>query len=246
MSDQNAIHDRILKLLNMTEENGCTEDEAETAMRMAAGLMARHGINEDQINARAGQKTTRSATRKRYSAKLQNHQVILAQAAAVLYGCEVWTYSSGKFGIEFVGRQENIDLAQDTMFWLIRQVDFIYKAALPKGLTQRDRKKYRDSFKDHCALRVHQRAIDLVNELKMNEQAAQSATGSTALVVANHFAVLAEEINEVKKVVRFSSRRSRGSGVRQGWGASEGYAAGDKVQLKKGGDIAPGSRKLLS
>lgn len=245
MSDQTAIHDRILKLLNMTEENGCTEDEAETALRMAAGLMARHGINEDQINARAGQ-SKRSATRKRYSSRLQNHQVILAQAAAVIYGCEVWTYSGGKFGIEFVGRQENIDLAQDTMFWLIRQVDFIYKAALPKGLSQHDRKKYRDSFKDHCALRVHQRAISLIEELKANEQTAHAATGSTAIVVANHFAVLAEEINEVKSTVRFSRRPARGSGVRQGWGAAEGYAAGDKVQLKKAGDLNTGSRKLLS
>jgi hypothetical protein len=245
MSNHDAIRDRIRKLLNMTEENGCTEDEAETAMRMAAGLMARHGIDEDSIRAQMGQ-AKRTATRKRHSAKLQNHQVILAQAAAVIYGCEVWTYNGGKFGIEFVGREENIEMAQDTMFWLIRQVDFIYKAHLPKGLTQQARKKYRDSFKDHCAARVLQRAHALVEEMKSNEQAATQATGSTALVVANHFAVLREEIEEVRKMVVFSRRRSRGGSLRQGWGASEGYAAGDKVQLRKGGDLQKGSPKLLS
>jgi hypothetical protein len=43
------IKQKILKLLNLANDKGATEDEAATAMRMAMGLMTRHGIEQSQL-----------------------------------------------------------------------------------------------------------------------------------------------------------------------------------------------------
>lgn len=43
------IIDRIKNLLNKTVENGCTEEEAKTALLMARKLMIKHKLNENDI-----------------------------------------------------------------------------------------------------------------------------------------------------------------------------------------------------
>lgn len=185
--------DKIAKLLNMTVQNGCTEDEQESAMRMAAGLATRMGISLDSVTPTGSTPKQRKAIRKAFSQEFKIHQVLAAQAAGCLYGCDVFTYNGGKQGLFFVGREENVTLSEQTMFWLMRQVELLYKQALPKGLTQAARAEYRRTFKAACAHRVYQRALSLMHEMKNNNQAAQQATGSNALVVQGYFDQLREE-----------------------------------------------------
>ena len=75
MTDQSKIIEKLQKLLNMTEANGCSEDEAETAMRLAAILAAREGIELDALRAKqdpTGAK--RTAKSKRVSQEFKPHQ----------------------------------------------------------------------------------------------------------------------------------------------------------------------------
>lgn len=184
---------KISKLLNMTVENGCTEDEQESAMRMAAGLATRLGIELDSVRAAEPTAAQRKAVKRAVNQEFKIHQILAAQAAAALYGCKLYTYNQGKNGIFFIGREENVEMAEETMFWLMRQVELLYKENLPRGLTQSVRAQYRKTFKAACAHRVASRAYALMEEMKRNDQAAQSATGKNALVVQNYFKTLEEE-----------------------------------------------------
>lgn len=189
-----AAKERISKLMNMTTENGCTEDEANSAMQMAAGLAARLGINMDACRP-AGSPKPKIVPKKSYK-ELKIHQALCGEAAAYLYGCEYEAENLGKYGHSFLGREENVELAEMTMLWLIRQVELLYKAHLPRGLTQKARAEFRRSFKEACAERVRDRARQLVREMKHNDASAVAATGSNALVVRNHFKTLEDEIED--------------------------------------------------
>lgn len=271
---------KIAKLLNMTVENGCSEDEQETAMIMAAGLAARLGIDLEAQRQAEPSPTQRKAIKKAFNQEFKIHQVLAFQAAGELYGCEVYAYSGGKGGCFFIGREENVELAEQTAFWLMRQVELLYKQNLPKGLSQTVRAQYRKTFKAACAHRVYQRAISLMRDMRMNNAAAQSATGQNALVVQGYFETLRKENDaywemtpeqkaraaesqrlrdereaarrnaltpaqreaedrelerERKKQERANARRKgpRARTLPTGIGTNAGYAAGDRVQLRK-------------
>jgi hypothetical protein len=44
------IREKIIQLRKMVPENGATEAEAMVALELAAKLMAKHGITEDELN----------------------------------------------------------------------------------------------------------------------------------------------------------------------------------------------------
>lgn len=227
MADEKII-DRIRKLQMMRVENGCSEDEAETAMRMWVGLMARHGIEQSQIS--KGQDAP-AAIRKRVSETLRKHQLLCGQAAAVLYGCDFLVYSGGKMGVEFIGRTENTQAAEMTMFWLMNQMESFYKQALPRGLSKADRAEFRRTFKESCAARINTRAHAMVDEMKRSDKLAQETTGSNALVVLGHFDQLKKENQLV--TADMNIRKGRTLTISSGSGTLAGRAAGDRVKLRK-------------
>lgn len=188
--------DRIAKLMNMTVENGCTEDEAASAMAMAAGIAAQLGIELDQVQAATADSKPRKMTEKYKGEELKVQEAFCGEAAASLYGVEFNAPNLGKHGYWFIGREENIELAQTTMLWLIRQVELLYKQHLPKGMTQKARAEFRATFKQACAQRVKQRAWQLMRDMSRDDVSAQAATGQNALVVVGHFKQLKAEIDD--------------------------------------------------
>lgn len=210
---------KIAKLMNMTVENGCTEDEQESAMRMAAGLAARGGIELESLRKKDATAAERKAIKKTISQEFKIHQIFSAQAAAALYGCSLFLYDQGRGGLLFVGREENIAMAEQTMFWLMRQVELLYKQHLPKGLTQRARAEYRKTFKAACAQRVYHRAVELMAKMRSDERTAQEATGQNALVVQGYFQQLEREnaavweLNEEQKAA--AERRKQAEKARR-------------------------------
>ena len=77
MSEQ--IRDRIRKLLNMTVANGCTEDEQETALRMASAMAIKAGIELDALRAKDAPKIKVKA--KVRGDEMKPHQALCAIAA---------------------------------------------------------------------------------------------------------------------------------------------------------------------
>ena len=228
------MHNKIRKLLNMTVENGCTEDEQETALRMAASLAAREGIELSSL----AKAPVKKATTKGHWQEFKPHQALAAHAAAVLYGVECNAYSLGAKGIMFVGREELIELAEETMFWLFRQVEELYKSSLPKGLSQRERAEYRKTFKAACAQRTYERALKVMRDMKTTG----GQTGSTALVVTGYFdqlkaeqvAYWAEREQQLTPEQRkLWEKKARSRSIPTGRGTRAGYQAGDHVKLRK-------------
>ena len=89
-----AILDRITKLLNMTTANGCTEDEQETALRMASAMAMKAGIELDSLRAKDAPKA--KATARSKSQEFKPHQAYAAAAAAELYGIQCNVYDLGR------------------------------------------------------------------------------------------------------------------------------------------------------
>lgn len=189
-----ASHDKILKLLNMTVKNGCTEDEQETALKMAMAIAAREGIDLEALRPKDAPKI--KAVMKGHYQEFKPHQALAAQAAAVLFGVECNVYNLGARGFNFVGRPELIELAEETMFWLFRQIEELYKQALPKGLSKTERAEFRKTFKAACALRTWERAREAMRDMRYNDARAQEATGHNALVVQGYFETLEKEQDE--------------------------------------------------
>jgi hypothetical protein len=185
---------RIAKLLNMTVENGCSEDEATNAMRMAAGLATKIGIELDAVRP-AGAPKPKIVEKRKYTV-MKVYECFCSEAAAVLYGVDCYAPNYGKNGYWFLGREENVELAEQTMIWLVQQVEQLYKQSLPRGLSKRDRANFRGSFKDACGGRLYQRALLLMREMETQDATAQASTGSSALVVAGYFETLRNEIKE--------------------------------------------------
>jgi hypothetical protein len=198
---------------------------------MAMGLMAKHGIEQSAIGGE--RPSARVATK--VERTIDPYEAQLACAAAELYGCTCLFWRAGKSGFAFVGRPgfafvgrpDNTDAAEQTHLWLVSQVDRLYKAALRPGMTQRDRAEFRRTFKIACASRVRRRAIDLVaNPLQI-----ATDIKSTALVVGDYFEKLkAENAVVLQEMV---TKKARASRTRWGSGSDLGYAAGDRVKLRR-------------
>lgn len=231
IDDVDNIRSKVRKLLALAALNsGGTEDERMTAMKMAMALMIKHGIEQDALG------TDEAAIKAKYGninrQGLRDYQVSLASAAATLYGCTAMFYNRGKAGFVFVGREDNIDATEQTLFWLMAQVEQLYKQNVPKGLCGVRSPRggwldveFRRNFKRECAFRTWHRAIELVS----NPALMARDTGSTALVVSGYFEKLKEENDAVTGKVK----SMRGGRVRHGFGSGEGRAAGDQVKLRR-------------
>lgn len=207
MSDIEKKKERIKKLLAFAAGNHNSEEEAANAMRMAAGLAISIGIELDSL--RPKDAPIPKAVLKNSHTSLKVYESYCAEAAAVLYGCECNAPNYGKHGYWFVGREENIELAEKTMLWLVQQVGALYKIALPRGLSKRDRADFRGSFKDACGQRLYYRAYELMKKMKTDEQTAQATTGSNALVVAGHFKQLQTEVDAYWEETYYAPARKR-------------------------------------
>lgn len=218
------IKRKIRSLYALAADKGASEDEAATAMRMAAGLMMKYGISQDQL----GVKKPEAKKGSRLNARFEKYQIIVANAAAYLHGCRCIVYGGGAAGLCFVGRDENLDAAQATMIYLTQQLERLYKKSLPKGLSQKERSEYRKTFKWACALRVESRIFDLVKSMQTDNLIAQQTTGSTALVVKSHFDNLLSEAD--KAVGNLPAMKLK---AKFGSGSLDGHSAGDKVKLRQ-------------
>lgn len=224
MNDMTSIKDKIRKMMALgAKGSGASEEEAATAMRMAMGLMAKHGI--DQATLGGPKPTARMAAR--VDREIKSYEVSLAQAAGFLYGCKVLFWKGGQHGFAFIGRPDNTDAAEATMMWLTQQVEELYKAHLPRGMTQRDRAEYRRTFKTACANRVANRAAEFVR----NPHQIASDIKSTALVVGDYFKQL--QVENAVVMADMSIKTSRSRGTKWGNGTMAGMKAGDAVKLHK-------------
>lgn len=228
-----AIIDKIRKLFALAEDKGASEHEASTAMSMAMALMAKYNIEQTQLAEKA------AGGRKLLGSQVSYDEfwhVDCMSAACELYhvhfvmlGGTASKYST----FNVIGHDVNVEAAKLTFQYLAREVERLYKVALPRGLSKSDRANFRRTFKHACAVRIRTRAVELMRELMTNDKVAQSATGSTALVVASQAKQDLEESRELMLKIYPNLREKLSRGRSGGLGTSAGLAAGNQVNLSR-------------
>ena len=220
------MKDKISKLLALAAKgSGASLDEATAAMNMAMALMAKHGISQDQLG---GAEKPKARKGLRHTDGLAQFEIDCADAAGVLYGCTAIFSNGGKSGYYFIGRPDNIDAAELTVFWLIEQVHDLFKTCMPRGVSAAYRAQYRKTFKDGCGVRVRERAHDLVK----NANQIAHDIGSSALVVQGYFEGLKKENQLIIKEAGMNLKTMKDRHT-YGNGTQDGYKAGDLVKLRR-------------
>lgn len=225
------VIDKIKKLLAMSEKNGATENEAATAMRMAASLALKHDIELSSLASSEKQKEAVDAFIR--NEPMLKWEVYIRRAAGHLFGVQV----SHGTTFHWIGKPADIENAELLVPYLTSQVGRIYKDALAAqgGMTQPARAKFRKEFKEGCAFRVNQRAQELIKKMQQDDREAQEFVGSTALVVQHVFEEKALDIrnwwDELAKTGRVKASRRKGPKVTETF--RSGYQAGDRVNLRQ-------------
>jgi hypothetical protein len=240
---------KITKLLaRSSTERGATEAEAETAMRMALELLARHNLSMDQLKFEdVKEKEIREDELHHTSTlKMQRWAIDIATAAADLYFCDYITHISrtGRWRRElkhiFIGRSDNVIVAKevadyliDTTLRLSREGGREYAKSDP-DITRRGRSRFERNFRKGCTARLMERAWSIVHEAS---QPAQTPGENTLPALRDLYSTTAEENKRYigkhwpKLGKMRSARRDWFADFEDGW--EEGQAAGDKINLKK-------------
>jgi hypothetical protein len=221
-----AIISKIRKLLAVgAASSGATEAEAESAMNMAAALMAKYNIELPPDAPEAG-----AIKGMPFDGFDESWHIQCGAAAGTLYSCAhtVWR-RSGRHS--FVGRPDNINACEQTFRFLVNEVERLYKFNLPKGLSKDARAEFRRNFKYACARRLAARAWAIIQELRNSDVKALEATGSRALVVV---ASIDQQLAEAAEILEKEGVKTMV--VRQrmpGFGTQQGRNAGDTVELQR-------------
>jgi hypothetical protein len=225
-ADINTIN-KIKKLLAVAQAgSGATENEAATAMEFASALMLKHNI-EVQLDGDDEEGAIKGAFQHGYD---EPWHIQCANAAGYLYYCRPLIYR--RLGdIVFVGRADNITACEETLKFLTREVERLYKLNLPKGMSKIERANYRSTFKMACAMRLAARAWAIMETLRTNDAKAIAATGSKALVVVETIDAMLAEADAILGGMGVKTMTVRPR--RAGLGTFDGRKAGDTVQLQK-------------
>jgi len=181
--ETSEVIDKVKKLLALSEDRAATQAEAETAMSMAAALMAKYNIDQAAIRGHSPSDVNAKVIWETRRKELYKYWCV--NAAAILNGCTSW-WAIRSIGTSYIicGPQESREAAELMANYLLRQIEKMYKSYLPKGLSVSDRAQYRRTFKYQCAVTLVRRAEDIVRKLKEDGMPEQQCT---ALVVAHHF-----------------------------------------------------------
>lgn len=223
------IKQKIRKLLNLANNAGATEAEAANAMAMASALMLKYNI--EVTDEPDEQKVVRSD---RYCVGYtESWHISCCSAAAMLYSCKNIVHNRGDSGYSFVGRANNVEMAGETMLYIINQVEMLYKQALPKGLSKGDRAEFRRTFKQACAMRVVNRVWQILEDMKSSDAKAIEYTGSKALVVVESIKQQLQEAADFLKLTMPDLVPLKSRPKQVGSGTLAGIQAGERVQLNR-------------
>jgi hypothetical protein len=233
MTEREKIAARIRALLAKTVENGCTEDEAIAAARMAAMLLAKYNMTIDEAELRAN-----PFKREQVHQEDEIGERIwkVASAIADLTGSRYWRSRPGISPVEitFFGFAHEVDVARYLLGICERAMQDGKRSLLRRHalLVPARRRIHLLAFLDGMADRLARRILDLIPK---------APPGSGLVVVRNSLIDAALEADDVK----LNERK-----VRPGRSLDDAYWDGirqaDRVALNQGVGTAQsdGQRRL--
>lgn len=226
------IKDKIRKLLTLGESSSFA-GEANNAMDLAMRLMLEHGLTREDLEDPSMRVGIGEYEYKDASAW---HE-IASWAATTIFGTRVVCYksrASDQKDLAFAGRGDNIAATIILFESIIQQVEALYKRLKPVGMTKTQRSMYRREFKRAAALRVYQRALDLVEQLRKEAMSSAVASTSTALALISHHDALVLEVDQfLHSDLGMKFGQTRVSEIKATRATIDGIAAGDQVKIQE-------------
>lgn len=229
MEKSEGILRKIRKLMALTTDAGCTEEEAKAAAEAVDRLMAEYDLNVDDLTVRSTKCDRRAIESKERShpARFIIHAITKftdtkAWVNKDSQGCEVFTF----FGLE-----PDLDVAE-YLFWLFkrsidREVGMLGVMDPEWGeKTPAEDREARHSFGIGMANRLSERLNELKSRRDWNTE---QQTGRSLIVVKG--AVVTEEFAKLNLKLRKSRNTVR---VKDGAAYDRGRRAGDSVSINQG------------
>lgn len=247
-SEKARILSRLKKLLAMANDSGgASEQERETAMRMAHSLMAKYNMTMAEAEA-SGAKSDEPRTGSPLEMKDYPWMTICARALADLFFCHHFqsrSGSAGKLKHYFVGKESNVYTAQKMTKYIISSIDREgMKMARSSGADS-----ISNYWRSFCKGAAHQVRLRC-EKLRAEAEAASSTakTPGTALVLASLYATedranvlfIEDKMGVKLKSVNTTMRNTSAHA------AAAGRAYGDKIGLNRqiGGGSSNSNKRI--
>lgn len=239
MSDMNKIKERIRKMLALANNNPEAE-EAETAMRMAIKLLAKHGLEMTDIPDTDG--TYRPELGPVVEENWTHHLNFpwarrLAAAIARLYFCEYFFYNTHVTGKKnkqcihvFVGQQNHAEVARQLAQWVIGAVN---KQAQKERRENGHDFKFVTAFWQGAANRISERACEMRDEMRTTEQSDPDAPGTALVPLTGLYDSTAEANARHLEQYKLTTRKSREKSTFGSEGYERGHRYGSTVNLNR-------------
>jgi hypothetical protein len=219
MADRNSIIAKTKALLSKTTENGCTEEEALTALAKARAWIDAYEISDDELQLSREEK---AVLHDESEADARDaHKIKWQLCHGVGLYCNVKIYrDSSKAGLTFIGFKSDIEFAT----WLLDHLSDFVHAALFEHLLDclapdgKERKEVIRGFVVGCTERITIRLLGMCDQSKN----ARTTNGKALVVIKD------QAIEDFMKAEGIRLRCDRGSRARFSDGARlAGQGAGD-------------------
>jgi putative ubiquitin-RnfH superfamily antitoxin RatB of RatAB toxin-antitoxin module len=224
MKDQSEIKDRINDLRRKIPENGATEDEAMAALAMAARLMEKHGITEEDLETTDAVKDMRQGKHE-YGIKTQ-HPCSKFCGGRIAQFCGVRSWHNRYFNTSNAfGYNGDVEMYEFLINLVHRSMDREWKTYLANN-------PKRPGVSRHTEYWSHMMGMaDRINTKIREMMAEREQTTGTDLIVKKE-AIVEAGMAEVMPDLRIKQSRSRGMNVDPN-ALIQGLEAGERVNLQR-------------
>jgi hypothetical protein len=231
-SERAKLLERVRKLLALAGNNA-NENEAAAAAEKAQALLVEHNLSMLDIDNLADDETKDIGVDNSIITSSNPWRRPLAVQVAKLYFCEYF-YSStrGSKNIHsFVGKKHNIEVAKMMFMYLLEAIDRLAREGA-KGLPIKEQSPYRVAFRGACTKRLCQRIMERIEAAKRGEIKSET-TGSNLPALASMYDRSQNALTKYieKNVGGMRMKRTSLSTHLHSKGASDGYAAGNRIGL---------------
>ena len=224
---------KLEALLNKTEANGCTEEEALSAMKAAEALMELHGISLAEIRTMQ----PNDCQDRIITFGQSPHEVRLCLGAiAEFTNTKSWWHPSRKPPEYcFIGLPADVDIARTVFIVFQRSIDSCWKVYWKENKYSYSYKhgyyKIRRSFREGVSFRLGERVRTIIEKRKTRHAHDNNAK---AIVVAKE--AIAEKAYEIYAEQHgFTDWKPRSGRFRTNWDAHEaGREAADEINIADG------------
>jgi len=228
MSDNinlDLIKERISKLLVRTTSNGCTEAEAEAAMKMVGSLLEKYDLSMSEIDLR---KEDCEEIGIDTGSKKRNGMDKIAVCIGLATGTKVWLTKDGNAFIKFFGLKPDVLMAKFLYETISNNLKFElnlfmknYQSRMIPGV----KKTYRTSFQMGYTQKMNERLRKMASDRK----AAQVSSGTSLMILKDQIVTEAFANLNMKLKVPYQTYKPQ---IRStAW--QQGNIAGEKANLNR-------------